>query len=216
MKIHEAIDKLQPHINREFKEIFSPADLNDIILNKGKTGQILEILLGLHLSNTKLDFEDGDLKTNKCNSSGNPTETVFITQISEMFDELITCTNFYTNRVYEKVKNFLYVPVKKVGSPQNWELLPFIHVNLEEDQFKEIKFHLEEDFYSIIKQLKSHIETSRDGFIHTSNGKYIQIRSKDSTPYHPIFSKTYNRLISNKNHAFYFKKEFMLHLKSFH
>ena len=35
-------------------------------------------------------------------------------------------------------------------------------------------------------ELKEHIETSKDGFIHTSNGRHIQVRSKDSKPYHPI------------------------------
>lgn len=75
--------------------------------------------------------------------------------------------------------------------------------------FINIKKQLEEDYYSICKQLKFHIENSIDGYIHTSSGKYIQIRSKDSVPYRPIYSNIYSKNISNKNHAFYFKKEFM-------
>ena len=54
-----------------------------------------------------------------------------------------------------------------------------------------------------------HIETSKDGLIHTSNGTHIQIRSKDSKPYHPIYSHKYGRYVSNKNHAFYFQKQFV-------
>lgn len=71
---------------------------------------------------------------------------------------------------------------------------------------------LKEDYYSICKQLGEHIETSADGFIHTSNGKYIQIRSKDSKPYFPIYSDKYAKHISNKNHDFYFKKDFMKYI----
>jgi DNA mismatch repair protein MutH len=73
---------------------------------------------------------------------------------------------------------------------------------------------VELDYYSICKQLVENINNSNDKFIHTANGKYIQIRSKDSKPYHPIYSSVFKRNISNKNHAFYFKKEFMEYVKS--
>ena len=36
----------------------------------------------------------------------------------------------------------------------------------------------------------------------------------DSKPYHPVYSRTFNREISNKNRAFYFMKRFMLEDKS--
>ena len=67
---------------------------------------------------------------------------------------------------------------------------------------------LSADFTQIKSKLLADIN-SGDGYIHTSNGSFIQIRSKDSKPYSPIFSAQYDRDISNKNHAFYFKKEFM-------
>lgn len=67
---------------------------------------------------------------------------------------------------------------------------------------------LADDFTQIKSKLLSDIN-SGDGYIHTSNGSSIPIRSKDSKPYSPIFSVQYNRNILNKNHAFYFKKEFM-------
>ena len=38
-----------------------------------------------------------------------------------------------------------------------------------------------------------------------SYGKYIQIRTKDSIPYHAIYSRKYDRIVSDKNRAFYFK-----------
>lgn len=71
-----------------------------------------------------------------------------------------------------------------------------------------------DDYYSICQQLKRHVETSPDGFIHTSNGRHIQVRSKDSQPYHPIYSTVYGRFVSNKNHAFYFQKQFVYDIKS--
>ena len=76
-------------------------------------------------------------------------------------------------------------------------------------QFAPLREIWRDDYYSICSQLKHHIETSADGFIHTSNGTHIQVRSKDSKPYHPIFSSVYGRAVSNKNHAFYFQKQFV-------
>lgn len=169
----------------------------------------------MDLSNTHLDFEDGELKTNKCDSNGKPKETIFITQTASIIDDLIKESNFYESILYKKIKNLLYVPISKDGPPEEWRFLPCIHINLEDKKFLELKKQLEEDYYSICKQLKAHIEKENgDGFIHTSNGKFIQIRSKDSKPYHPIYSKIYNKNVSDKNLAFYFKKDFIQYIKS--
>ena len=209
MKLEEAYLRFSTLAGIRFKDLFSQADMNTIIVNKGKTGQLLELALGMHLSSTTLDFEDGELKTNKCDAGGNPKETVFITQISGMIDELIQERPFEQTRLYAKIHNILYIPVCKDGNPEDWMFLPSIHVDLERPSFKELKDIWRDDYYSICKQLKYHIENSRDGFIHTSNGTHIQVRSKDSKPYHPIYSEVYQRYVSNKNHAFYFQRQFV-------
>lgn len=213
MKLEEACTKFNRLAGTPFGELFSPADMKMIIINKGKTGQLLELALGMHLSSTNLDFEDGELKTNKCDASGNPRETVFITQISSVIDELIEERPFRQTHLFEKISNILYVPVCKDGSPETWMFLPSIHIDLASPRFTALRDIWESDYYSICRQLKHHIETSPDGFIHTSNGRHIQVRSKDAKDsrglYHPIFSDTYGRYVSNKNHAFYFQKQFV-------
>ena len=166
MKLDEALVRFNRLSGIPFGSLFSPEQMNLIIVNKGKTGQLLELALGMHLSNTNCDFEDGELKTNKCDAAGNPKETIFITQISSVIDELIQLRDIWRK-----------------------------------------------DYYSICSQLKHHIETSHDGFIHTSNGTHIQVRSKDSMPYHPIYSQIYQRNVSNKNHAFYFQKKFVYDIR---
>ncbi|MFR1709457.1 MAG: MutH/Sau3AI family endonuclease [Clostridium sp.] len=212
MKLKDAVMYLEELKGRKFEDIFSEEQLKDIIKNKGKSGQIIELAIGLKNTNVTLDFEDGELKTNKCDNKSKPLETMFITQISTMIDDLLKGKNFEECKVFKKISNLLYVPICKVGEPKEWFIIDAININLNEDKHKKLKAQLEEDYYSICKQLKEHIETSNDGFIHTSNGKYIQIRSKDSKPYFSIYSKVYDRYISNKNHAFYFKKEFMKYI----
>ena len=209
LKLKDAVVYLEELKGKKFKDIFSEEQLRDIIKNKGKSGQIIELAIGLKNTNVTLDFEDGELKTNKCDNTSKPLETMFITQVSSMIDELLNEKPFKESKVFKKISNLLYVPISKVGDPEEWFIIDAININLSEDKHLDLKAQLEEDYYSICKQLKEHIATSPDGFIHTSNGKYIQIRSKDSKPYFPIYSHVYEKYVSNKNHAFYFKKEFM-------
>jgi len=141
---------------------------------------------------------------------------MFITQISNIIDDLLTNQDFYQSNLYKKINNLLYVPISKIGEPYTWMFLPCVHVNLNNPKFYNLKLQLEKDYYSICNQLNKHIRTSNDGFIHTSNGQYIQIRSKYSKrangQYNPIHSNEYNKYVSNKNHAFYFKKDFMKYI----
>lgn len=209
MKLKEAQEKIIKLCNIPFSEIFTEDDFETIIKNKGKTGQLLELALGKKLDSFNIDFEDGELKSNKCDAAGKPLETVFITQIASVIDELLQKKKFEETHLYEKINNMLYVPVCKVGNPRTWMFLDAIHIDLADKRFSSLLDIWREDYYSICEQLKNHIETQKDGFIHTSNGRHIQVRSKDSKPYHPIYSNTYGRYVSNKNHAFYFQKQFV-------
>lgn len=210
MKLAEANKKLNQLSGRPFGSLFSADKIEDIRINKGKAGQLLELALGMHLSSNNLDFEDGELKTNKCDHTGKPLETVFITQILSVIDDLIAEKPFEETHLYQKIDNILYVPVcKEDKNTANWMFLPSIHIDLSKPQFSSLRERWKADYYSICKQLKHHIEASPDGFIHTSNGTHIQVRSKDAKPYSPIFSKYYGRNVSNKNHAFYFQKQFV-------
>ncbi len=66
MKLEEACKRFNKISGIRFGELFSPSDMESIIINKGKTGQLLELALGMRLSSANLDFEDGELKTNQC------------------------------------------------------------------------------------------------------------------------------------------------------
>ena len=213
MKLEEAHQKLKQIENIPFGLLFTPKELEYMKTNKGRTGQLLEFALGLHLSNTNLDFSDGELKTNKCDKLGNPKETIFITQICTCIDDLFLKKHFQEMNLYEKIHNILYVPVMKEGRPESWMFLPSVHIDLEDPKFIGIRKQLEDDYYNICDQLEEKVLTSLDGFIGTSNGKYIQIRCKDfkneDGNYSPIYSELYGHYVSNKNHAFYFKKQFI-------
>ena len=213
MKLKEAQAKIEPLCGISFSELFTKEDLKTIKINKGKTGQLLELALGKKLDSSNIDFEDGELKSNKCDKTGKPKETVFITQIASIIDDLIEQKPFEETHLFEKINNMLYVSVCKEGEPEDWMFLDAIHIDLSKPEFAPLLDIWRKDYYSICDQLKEHIETSADGFIHTSNGKHIQVRSKDSKPYHPIFSKVYGRNVSNKNHAFYFQKQFVYDIR---
>jgi DNA mismatch repair protein MutH len=218
MKLENAIQVLEPIINKPFKDFLTDEQMKGIRINKGLTGQLLELQLGLENSSRNLDFEDGELKSNKVDIDGKPLETMYIKQISSMIDDLLSEKNFFETKLYKKINNILYVPVYK-GSRKNkvnrkeWRLLPYIHIELSEHP--QLKKQLEEDYYNICKLMKKQLDKSSNSYLHTCNGKYIQIRTKDSKPYNAIYSNIYNRIVSDKNRAFYFKKEFIKKIQEF-
>lgn len=211
MKLSDANNHFCSIANTPFKDLFDESTMDGIIKDKGKAGKLLERALGLNNTNINCDFEDGELKTNKCDASGKPLETIAITQISSHIEDLIACVPFENTWLYEKISNMLYVPICKEGTPQNWFFLPSIHINLQDEIYSEILKQLKKDYQYICAEIKKTCDNDKN--LSTINGKYIQIRTKDSGNYHPIYSKTYNRFISDKNRAFYFKKDFITDIK---
>lgn len=216
MKLMEAQTRIEKLAYIPFKEYLSPTQVQDAMMkiNKGKTGQLLELTIGLKLSNTTLDFEDGELKTNKCNRCGKPLETMFITQISSIIDELLSKRKFQDTKLFEKLQRLLYVPISKDGNPADWMYLAPIQVDLSLPKYSVLAEQLEIDYYNICNQLNQQLSESCSSTLHTANGEFIQIRTKDSKPYSPIYSNIYGREISDKNRAFYFKKTFMKYITS--
>ena len=214
MKLAEALPILKAACNIPFGELFKDHP-EDLMTNKGHVGQLLEKYIGLKLGSNLTDFEDGELKTNKTRPDGRPRETIALTQISSTIDTLVgkPQTLFEKSKVYNKIKNLLVVPVvKDAPAAKDWYFLNVAHINLAKNP--ELHRQFAADYYSICDQLINQIENEKDGLIHTSNGHYLQTRTKASKnsqgEYTPIFSKTYNRAISTKNHSFYFQKLLML------
>ena len=211
MKVTDALPVLRVLCGQRVSSIVEklPSDLKT---NKGNVGQLLELYLGLRLGSWHTDFEDGELKTNYTNRDHSPKETIFITQIANDIDNLLSPTPvpFYRSLLHSKIRNLVIVQVIKDGPEQMWRFGHVFHVEVAPGSA--IYRQFDADYGAICKGLRTHVSASTEAFIHTTSGRFIQVRSKDSKPYHPIHSKLYGRAVSNKNHAFYFRKEFMLQL----
>jgi DNA mismatch repair protein MutH len=216
MLLKQSLNKLQNLKGATIEEILSKfnSNIKEFKINKGGIGQMLLLYLGLPLDSKLTDFEDGELKTNKTDENGKSKESIFITQISTLIDELIceTPKDFYSSNLFKKIKNVVMLGVCKDNTdPNKWFFTYYYNFSYEKN--KKLYEQFESDYNSICIQLKAHILNSNDGFIGTSNGNHIQIRTKDTKPYHPIYSKLMKKKISNKNYAFYFKAKFTKHLK---
>lgn len=211
MKLEEALPLLVTCCGKKVSEIVQtlPADLRT---NKGNVGQLLELYVGLQLSGRHTDFEDAELKTNKTFANGKPAETIFITQILSGIDTLLAPrpVPFEQSALLRKIQNLVIVQAIKEGTEVDWRFGHVYHVDLREDA--RIRDQLERDYYTICAGLRDHVQES--GSIHTTNGELIQVRSKDAQPYSPIYSQVFGRQVANKNHAFYFKKDFILALQA--
>ncbi|MFH1689137.1 MAG: DNA mismatch repair protein MutH [Candidatus Eisenbacteria bacterium] len=181
------------------------------VIDKGRIGKLLEHLIGLPPGARLTDLDDAELKTNKSFPDGRPKETMFIMQLATYVDELLFGGDFEESRLHRKIRRLLYVPVVKEGDRAEWFFLRCYDVKLEPGT--DLYGQLNADYDSIRSQAVELLKTRGDGLLHTCSGELMQVRTKDGKPYHPIYSSVLERPISNKNFAFYFKKEFMYEIQ---
>ena len=77
--------------------------------NKGKRGQIIEKLLGKELCSGLLDFDDGEGKSFKTG------QTIAVTQLKHVLDELINGVSFKQSKVFTKLSNCWFIRFTKEG-----------------------------------------------------------------------------------------------------
>ena len=179
------------------------------LVNKGVVGQIIEKAIGLDLSSDLLDFEDGELKSNKF-LKGKPAETLAVTQVGHVLPEIAADITWANSKVLKKISSFIFLPIHKDNpEPQEWKVGRAVYFSKELHRKQYVQ--LGEDYLAIAKGLKQIIENAGD--LHTLNGpnEFLQIRSKDgkdsSGNYHPVRYKGLR--LSNKNYAFYLRKNFL-------
>lgn len=223
MKMSEAYPICKRSVNIPFKNLFSSLSftVEDIKKNKGKAGQLLEILCGLELTSNRKDFEDGELKTSEIKESTN------IIMITNWIDNIIhnNPLPFDKTPLAEKIEHLIFMPLtKQTNDPLNWFFSACIYIPITKgsELYSEIKIDYEkicelahEQVYK--KKITKYSEWTTtcknigDGFLHTTSGKYIQIRTKDQggKKSKPIFSKILNRSVTKKSRmAFYFLASF--------
>ena len=175
-------------------------------VNKGFDGQNIESAIGLKNDSKLLDFEDGELKTNKY-KNGKPSETLAISQIKNNLIEFEKGLDFYDSWIYKKIKQFIYLPIDKtssdhiIGKPQI----------VSEERYPHLYKKLAMDFNFISLEIKNCIDFKKT--LNTINGpnNYLQIRTKatkktDGT-YTPMTINGHQ--LKDKYMAFYFKKDFL-------
>ncbi|NBW98110.1 DNA mismatch repair protein MutH [bacterium] len=180
--------------------------------DKGFLGKFLERMLNIPNSNGHLDLQGGELKCCVCKIDGEPRQTVAITQIGSWLDQILKNSDFSQSHLFSKIRKLIYAPICGVGDRSTWYFFPPVLVDLDDPKYSTIRTLLEEDYKDIAQILNNDIKTF--GKIGTSNGVFIQLRTKDTKSsktkaYHPIFSQMYNLQVSEKNYAFYFRKPFL-------
>lgn len=175
------------------------------LVNKGNDGQKIMSAIGLKNDSRPLDFEDGDLKTNKY-INGRPSETLWISQMQNNLIQFEKGLDFYDSWIYRKIRQFIYLPIDKtddhiIGKP----------LIVSEERFPNLYKKLAIDFNHISSEIKNSIDLKRT--LHTTNGpnNYLQIRTKASkNKYGAYTPMTINgHQLKDKYMAFYFKKDFL-------
>ena len=179
------------------------------IINKGSVGQIVERAIGVDLSSHLLDFENGELKSNKF-LGGAPAETLAVTQIGHVLNEIHAEISWAKSSVLKKITSFIFLPIHTDAfDPDYWIVGRAVHFS--EKRYPVQYKKLGNDYEQIGIEIRKILTGS--GSLHTTNGShdYLQIRTKDSKDkngsYHPV--KFHGRALSNKNYAFYLRPHFL-------
>ncbi len=206
LDVETAWERLKPFVHKRLRS-FVPAETMTLMrVNKGRAGQLIETAIGLPQGSWLLDFTDGDLKTYKCDPSGHPRETMAIHQVGTEIDGLVSRQKFADSSLHVKTKRLIVAGVCKDDTdPAEWFIASAGMVDGRPGTYWYEQFM--QSYDEILNHFSGH--TASGGMFHTSQGKYIQLRTKDSKPYRPLYSKVLKRAVSNKNIAFYFKKPFM-------
>ena len=166
-------ETIQKLQNTNFEELPKPRK------NKGVRGQLLEIALGIPNSSKLTDLVDGELK------SFTKGESVAVTQLRHTLPEIFNNTPFNQSKLGIKIARTLYVAFDRqnnfLGTATHTETNPLI----------------ESDYNEIC----DYIRNTKTLHTFTGSNKVLQIRTKDSKPYHPIFWE--GQQLSNKGFAFY-------------
>ena len=179
------------------------------IINKGSVGQIIERAIGVDLSSDLLDFENGELKSNKF-LAGAPAETLAVTQIGHILNEIHAEISWPKSSVLKKITSFIFLPIHKDSpNPDKWIVGRAVHFS--EKSYPAQYKKLGSDYEQIGTEIRKVLAGS--GSLHTTNGshEYLQIRTKDSKDksgsYHPV--RFQGRALSDKNYAFYLRPHFL-------
>ena len=147
--------------------------------NKGSRGQLLELALGIPNSSKLTDLVDGELK------SYTKGESIAVTQLRHALPEVMNKTPFNKSKLGIKIARTLYVAFDR----ENNFLGTATHT--------ETNKLIESDYYDIC----DYIRNTKTLNTFTGSHGVLQIRTKDSKPYHPIIWE--GRQLSNKGFAFY-------------
>jgi DNA mismatch repair protein MutH len=215
MNLETAIARILEIERTPLGEIFSDEIRSEIAngkINKGYSGQILELAIGLKLGSSLRDLDNGEIKTTILKNNFTK-ESIPITMLNHLLDEIQADANWIDTKVFKKIQNVLIVPCHK--NSRNWREWYFdkpIHISFESHPKLYIKF--EEDYKAIAANLRHVINSSLT--IHTTNGPnyFLQIRTKDNKPYRPLEFE--NKILSPKQHAIFFTSRFVRELVDFH
>jgi len=178
MKVEEAARKIRLILGHPISSLLE--DKTD----KGNFGKALEKLIGLKHSTKKMDFEDGELKTNDFYKDDNKSkETIKVRQyssnnISELLEGEI---KFKQAPIYDKLKNTLYVTTirylknnKKLNTDK-WHFGHLFHIY--ESAYPETFKVLEADYIFCCKTIRNYVSQEYQN---------IQIKNKHIVPFHTI------------------------------
>jgi DNA mismatch repair protein MutH len=214
MTLEEAKERLEGYQLRWLSDIPELAGCKVNLRDKGIAGKLLEQLLGLPPGKRGRDFSNGELKTTEFTKEDRPKQTVYVHQLRPVIDDLLRGQEFEDSQLFSLIRNVLIVPVYRrvKDAPSTWMFFHPLHMCLDDPAQADLREALARDFWL----LRETIEILLDGgsiLYSKLDQRYLEVRNKDGSKYRPIYSAVHGRYVSERDFAFWLKKDLLLELK---
>ncbi len=194
---------------RPFRDLLEPDELSRLVADKGGSGSALERLVGVPASTRRLDLEDGELKSFRCDRDGDPLESVAVCQIGARVDEWLELPPFERTPVHAKLARVLLFGVcKESPTPAGWCVVLALEMDARPGRYWFAE--LERSYRDVMARWMRALSAEEPFRTITSDA--LQLRVRDSRPYTPVVSARLGREISNKNIGFYLTRAFVRRL----
>ncbi len=196
-------NSLKQLLGKKLHEVFDESQIQNME-NRNKMNDYFRKVIGL---------EDNrySLRISLLDHNDKPFEVIALTQLHNDFDQHMNL-KFIDTDVYRSFNKCIFVFLRKESEIRDFQIINYKIISNCDKAITAI----DEDFGDIINNLKSELKSKLEQNnklnvqISSQSGKYLVFKPKDSIPYKPMFSETYNNIISQVNYGWYLNKNFVV------
>ncbi len=191
----DILSTLDSLINKKFDEVFSKDIMREMSIRHKMNTNFMRLISNSNYS----------IRISLVNEDWKPFEVIALKQLHGNFDEILE-GNLDNIDLYNVFSKAIIIIVEKSSRVEDYRILDYLIIKNDLDFMNQLNI----DYQAIKSSIKSNLDHSKFARLTSCYGKYLIFKPKDSKPYKKIFSRHYNRIISDKNYGWYLDKSIII------